>query len=158
MDILEAFCNDLRNKGLKKNQVIQYSNQVHFIWESLDPSLQLYPKSAFSNNYALQDLYRRPTFNRIGKDGVEASTMRARYTSLSYYIAFLRKRHVYAGLSRADLTNLSENMNDLNKKLGPRINETEVSIRKRKKKTANDNTSHNQVRKISAYPKFDFHI
>lgn len=113
-NLLEGICDDLRNKGLKKNQVTQYSNQMHFIWESLDSSLQLYQKSAFSNNYALQDLYHRSTFNRVGKDGVEASTMRARYTSLGYYIAFLRKRHVYAGLSRADLTNLSENMNVLN--------------------------------------------
>lgn len=107
---------------------------MHFIWKSLDPNLQLNPKSAFSNNYALQDLYHRPTFNRIGKDEVEASTMRARYTSLGYCIAFLRKRHVYAGLSREDLTNLSENMNDLNKELGPRINERKALIRKEKKK------------------------
>ena len=58
----------------------------------------------------------------IGKEkSVQAGTLRSRFTPLTYFIQFLRKHQVFAGMSRTHLKLLEDCVNDFNKELNPFI-------------------------------------
>ena len=119
--LLHAFIKDSIKGGMDKQLATQHANQTELIWGSLDNLCTMFPRNVLTNKYAIQDKYHAPSVRNIGKGGVEASTLRSRYTSLKIFISFLRKRGIFAGLFREDLTRIQENVADLNKELGPRI-------------------------------------
>ena len=132
--LMKAFKRDLCQRGYENNAAKQHIQQLELIWGVLDKKFEMFPKNALSNKYVFQDVYHRPAVADIGKGGVAASTLRSRYTSLGFFISFLRKRGVFAGLHRKHLTALQENIHDLNKELGPMIQQRKVDVRQQKKK------------------------
>ena len=132
--LMNAFVDDLRQGGMTKELALQHANQVELIWGVLDQTFSMFPRSVLTNKYTLQDKYHRPTLKEVGRGGVEASTLRSRYTSLNNFTCFIRKRGIFAGLLRRDITFLQENMKDLNKELSSKISQRKVTIRREKKK------------------------
>ena len=71
----------------------------------------------------------------IGKpNGVQAGTLRSRYTSLSFFIQFLRKQQIFAGMSRFDLSNIENAISDFSKELHLHIAQRKVEVRRNKAK------------------------
>lgn len=129
-DLMKVFVAKLKASGSDDRLAKQHRNQVEMIWGTLDKKFVMFPKNPLSNKYALQDNYHRPLFCEIGKGGVEGSTLRARYTSFNFFLTFLRKRGIFAGLTGSDITNVLENIQDLNKELGPKISQRRIDVRK----------------------------
>ena len=68
------------------------------------------------------------------KNGVQPGTLRARYTSLSHFINFLRSNQIFAGLSRQHLHLLEEQVNAFSKTLNPSIKQRKIDVRREKVK------------------------
>ena len=109
-DLMDLFEESLRpSSGSKMAQ--QHRNQLQLIWSTLDKDMKMFPKNALSNIHLFRDCYHNPNFKLIGaKEGVQAGTMRSRYTSLGYFISFLRRYGVYAGMNRLQIQNLETTM------------------------------------------------
>ena len=67
------------------------------------------------------------------KGGVQASTLRARYVSFGFFLQFLRKQQIFAGMSRSQLTVLNQAIEDFNKELNPLIKQRKVEVRQMKR-------------------------
>ena len=93
-----------------------------------------FPKCAFSNSLLVEDKYHNITLELVGKGGNEASTLRVRFSALRYYIRFLRRRHVYAGLDRADLSRFLEYIDDWNADFTKLIAQRKTDLRRLKLK------------------------
>ena len=134
--LLDAFCDDLLSSGAMDNRMaVQHRNYVELVWAMLDKNMVVLPLNALSNLHLLRDFYHRPSVASIGKKhGVQASTIRSRYTSLSFFLQFLRKQQVFAGMSRAQIQLLSETITDFNKELNPFIKRRKVDVRRNKVK------------------------
>ena len=134
-DLLKAFYEDLISKGTTKVVATQHKNQIKLIWETLTPELELLPKNAFSNFHLLKHAYHVPSMKIMGtKDGVQAGTLRARYTSLSLFVQFIRRNEIFAGMSRQQLHAFEDTLADFNKELNPYIKQRKVDVRRFKVK------------------------
>ncbi|XP_057300018.1 uncharacterized protein LOC130630515 isoform X2 [Hydractinia symbiolongicarpus] len=132
-DLLDNFQEELLQSGHTKDNSTQHRNQVELIWTSISKDLVMFPINPLSNMHLLRDYYHRPTFKTIGKkDGVQASTLRARYGSLGMFLQYLRRNEIFAGMSRLQLSSLSQSANDFNKQLNPLVKQRKVEIRKNK--------------------------
>ena len=90
----------------------------------------MFPKNAFTNSQLIEDQYHNVTLNLIGKGGNEASTLHVRYVAVRFCIRFLRRRHVFAGLSRKDLNQLLQNVEDWNSDFTNLIAQCKTDLRK----------------------------
>ena len=132
-DVLDAFQNDLYESGHEKDNSIQHRNSMHLIWASLNKDLAMFPLNPLANIHLFRDFYHRPTYKRIGrKDGVQASTLRSRYVSFGFFIQFLRKNQIFAGMSRMQMQTLEQSVSDFNKELNPHIKQRKVEVRRQK--------------------------
>ena len=95
----------------------------------------MFPINALTNLHSLRDNYHYPTFEMIGKTGgVQASTLRSRYTSSGFFVQFLRKNQIFAGLKRFQLQMVEQAMTDFNKDLNPHIKQRKIDVRRDKVK------------------------
>ena len=134
-DLLELFKESLENSGLDQRMSQQHRNQLITIWETMDPNMTMIPVNSLANIYKFRDFYHTPLFKSIGKKGcVQAGTVRARYVSLGFFLQFLRKYQIFAGMSRMQIQILEQAMNDFNKDLHPLIQQRKVEVRKNKRK------------------------
>ena len=125
--LLEAFRQDLVDIG--NNSSDQHIHGTRLIWEILDPDMQMFPNQ-LGNTLALEDIYHKVTMSMIGKAGaVQAPTLRVRWCSLNYFLKFLRRRHIYAGVSLDAIQRLQLSINDWNEQLAPYIAKRKVEIR-----------------------------
>ena len=106
-DLLEAFVTELAKKH-PLSRADSYRRHLEYIWKIIDPQMKLFPKCAFSNSLLVEDRYHNITLQMVGNGGNEASTLRVRFTALRYFINFLRRRHVFAGLFRTDCNKVLE--------------------------------------------------
>ena len=117
----------MASSGHTKDNAVQHRNQVELIWSTLDERVQIFPQCALGNIHLFRDFYHRPSFQVINKkDGVQASTLRARYISFGFFLQFLRKQQIFAGMSRSQLTVLKQAIEDFNKELNPLIKQRNV--------------------------------
>ena len=134
--ILEAFYNDLVQSSRDPddvNNAMQHRNKVELIWRTLSEEMILFPKNALANLHLLRNFYHVPTYRMIGrKGGVQASTLRSRFTSLTFFIQFVRKQQIYAGMSRNELSHLEKAVEDFNKELNPHIKQRKIDVRRNK--------------------------
>ena len=131
--LLEAYYNDLMQTGVERNVAFQHRNHVELIWSTISKDLIMFPVNPLSNLHLFRDYYHYPSFQMIGKkNGVQASTLRSRYTSLTFFLQFLRKNQIYAGMSRSQLHLLDESITDFNKDLNPHIKQRKVDVRREK--------------------------
>ena len=93
-ELMNAFMQDLEQRGYETDAAKQHANNVDLIWTILDNTYTIFPKNVLANKYALQDKYHRPAKREIGRGCVEANTLRTRYTSLKFFVTFLRKRGI----------------------------------------------------------------
>ena len=128
--LLKGFLESLLSAGMENNLAVQHKNHVELVWSTVSKKMTILPVHPLSNLHLLRDFYHYPTFQMIGKrDGVQASTLRSRYTSLGFFIQFLRKCQVFAGMSRMQLQVLEQAIGDFNKELNPLIKQRKVTIR-----------------------------
>ncbi|XP_057297196.1 uncharacterized protein LOC130626107 isoform X2 [Hydractinia symbiolongicarpus] len=134
-DLLDAFEQDLLTSGHTKANSVQHRNHVTLMWSAVDRELNMFPVNPMSNIHLFRDFYHRPTFKSIGKHGgVQASTLSSRYVSLGFFIQYLRRNQVFAGMSRVQLQILSDTIKDFNKQLNPFIKQRKVQVRRLKVK------------------------
>lgn len=137
-DLLDAFQKDLEEGTCQENLAMasQHRNAVELVWSTISSEMEMFPTNALSNLHLLSDKYLKPSFSIIGQPGgVQAGTLRSRNTSLTTFISFLRREHIFAGFSRDNLKQLEKALDDNNKKLHPKINQRKVDIRRFKAKT-----------------------
>ena len=119
--------------AIGEKMAMQHRNYVEEIWATLDKDMKVVPVNALSNLHLLRDYYHRPALRKVGKQhGVQASTIRSRYTSLNFFIQFLRKEQVFPGMSRYQIQLLSEAIDDYNKELNPLIKQRKIDVRRNK--------------------------
>ena len=107
-NLLNAFQAELEKKKGDVTKAKRYVQHVKFVWRMIDGKTQVLPQSAFSNCLLIEDKYHNYTLSKIGTPGNQASTLRVRFSDLKMFIQFLRRRRVYGGLTRSDLTKLTE--------------------------------------------------
>ena len=96
--------------------------------------MQIFPQCALGNIHLFRDFYHRLSFQMINKKGgVLVSTLRARYVSFGVFLHFLRKQQIFAGMTRSQLTVLSQAIEDFNKELNPLIKQRQVEVRQMKR-------------------------
>ncbi|XP_057302645.1 uncharacterized protein LOC130636789 isoform X2 [Hydractinia symbiolongicarpus] len=128
-ELLEAFKSEVeKKKGAVKAK--RYRQHVEYIWTIIDPNMAVIPASAFANCLLVEDKYHDPTYRLIGKGGNEASTLRVRYVALRAFIRFLRRRHVYGGITRDQMTALSEYIDEWNADFTESIAQRKTDIRR----------------------------
>ena len=132
--LLEAFEEDLIANGQNQQQAQQHVMYVEYIWNIVDESKTLFPEHAFSNPICIEDNYHRISYELVGNGGVEANTLRTRFSSLRAFIKFLRRRHIFAGMSRDHFRILEESIEDWNSRLKPLIRQRRIDLRKEKAK------------------------
>ena len=132
-DLLNAFVEEMSRKHPQR-RALNYRAHLEYIWDIVDQKRQLFPKCAFSNSLLVEDRYHNVTLELVGKGGNEASTLRVRFTALRYFIKFLRRRHVYAGLDRNDFNRLLEYIDDWNNDFTKLISQRRTDIRRVKVK------------------------
>ena len=131
--LLKAFKSSLTSLGLDETMANQHQNHVELIWSVVSKEMRIFPIHPISNLHLFRDYYHYPTFKMIGKKkGVQAGTLRSRFTSLIYFIQFLRKHQVFAGMLRTHLKLLEDCVNDFNKELNPFIKQRKVTVRREK--------------------------
>ena len=135
-ELLDAFYDNVsKGRADEHNNALQHRNKVEYIWECIDPKKSIFPKNSLSNVHLLRNHYHVPTFNSMGtEDGVHAPTLRSRYTSLNFFLQFLRTQQIFAGMSRLEISLLSEAINDFNKELNPHVKQRKVDVRRQKVK------------------------
>ncbi|XP_057295982.1 uncharacterized protein LOC130624937 isoform X1 [Hydractinia symbiolongicarpus] len=130
--LMKAFEEDLVANGSSERQAKQHCQYVEYIWDIVDPSRTMFPLHAFSNPICIEDNYHRLSLELVGKGGVEANTLRTRFSSLRHFLKFLRRRHIYAGLTREHFRLLEESIEDWNIRLRPLIKQRKVNLRRLK--------------------------
>ena len=89
--LLNAFKEDLLQKGLGKDPAQNHVTNLSYIWKCVSPSMELLPKHPLANLHVLRHLYHAPSFKTMGtKAGVQSGTIRARHTSLTHFNHFVR--------------------------------------------------------------------
>ena len=130
--LLKAFKQDLTS-SLSYDAATNHVNNVKLIWKSLSPTMEMLPKNALGNLHLLRHKYHIPQTEKMGtKKGVQHGTLRARYTSLSHFIDFLRSNQIFAGMSRQCLHMLEEQVGAFTKKLNPSIKQRKIDVRREK--------------------------
>ena len=115
---------------VERNVAVQHHNHVELIWSSISKDLIMFPVSPLSNLHLFRDYYDYPSFQMIGKkNGVQASTLRSKYTSVTFFLQFLREK---SRMSRSQLHFLDESMTDFNKDLNPHIRQRKVDVGREK--------------------------
>ena len=133
--LLEQFQSELEGSGHDRQNAVQHRNSVELIWISIDKSPTMFPVNGLCNVHLFRDFYHRPNFLRIGReDGVQASTLRARYVSLGFFFQFLRKYQIFAGINRKQMDLIEKSVEDFNKELNPLIKQRKVDVREEKRK------------------------
>ena len=67
------------------------------------------------------------------KNGVQASTLRSRYTSVAFFLQLLiEKKQIFAGMSRSQVHLLDESLTDFNKDFSPHIKQRKVDVGREK--------------------------
>ena len=133
--LLEAFFNDLASAAMERDTAMAHKNKVELILTAINKreNMQMFPVNPLSNLHLLRDYYHRPTFRMIGnKGGVQASTLRSRFVSMNFFIQFLRKQQIFAGMSRIQLSYLEDTISDFNKELNPLIKQRKIDVRREK--------------------------
>ena len=124
--LLEAFKKDLLSTlanldGEEKDKLAsQHRNQLTEIWSFISKDLQIFPVNPLANVYLMEG-YHSETKANINKGGLTAGTLRSRFTSLRFFIQFLRRMQIFAGMSRDQLLILEKSIEDFNKELNPYI-------------------------------------
>ena len=130
----EAFQIELvKRKGDSVNAK-RYVQHVKFIWRMIDSRTKVLPKPAFSNCLLVEDKYHKYTLSMRRTPGNQTSTLRVRFTALNLFIQFLRRRKVYGGTARADLTKLKEYIDEWNTDFTQPIAQRKTDLRRIKKK------------------------
>ena len=133
-ELLSEFQRQMAISGHTKNNAVQHRNQVELIWSALDEQMQIFAQCALGNIHLFRDFYYRPSFQMINKKGrVQVGTLRARHVSFGFFLQFLRKQQNFAGMSRSQLTVLSQAIEDFNKELNPLIKQRKVEVRQMKR-------------------------
>ena len=131
--LLEAFEAEVAiKKGTRK--AAAYRQHVEYIWTVIDPEMTVLPENALANVILVEDKYHNPTYKLVGKGGSEASTLRVRFVALRAFIRFLRRRQVYGGMTRLQLTKLSEYIQEWNSDFTDMIAQRKTDIRRIKVK------------------------
>ena len=133
-DLLDAFREDIACKKGKEQYGMNYKNHVDYIWTVVDPSKTVLPTCGLGNPTLVEDVYHKPTFSQVGKGGNEASSLRVRFTALKAYIAFLRRRKIYGGMTRAQMTSLLEYVEIWSSDFTDMVAQRKTDIRRIKKK------------------------
>ena len=131
--LLDAFVEELARKHPQR-RAANYRKHLEYIWEIVDPTMQIFPKCALGNSLLVEDRYHNVTVQLVGKGGNEASTLRVRFTALRYFIKFLRRRHVFAGLGRDDFNRILEYVAEWNADFTKMIAQRKIDLRKIKLK------------------------
>ena len=105
------------------------------IWGVISKTDEMLPIHPLTNYHLLRNAYHKPSLADIGKGGVQSSTIRSRYTSLSKFITFLRKNQIFAGMTIVQLNLLECSIKDLNDDLTKLIRQRKVEVRQQKIKT-----------------------
>ena len=146
-NLLNAFVQELMIKHTATRSA-NYRKHLEYIWTIIDPKFTIFPKNAFTNSQLIEDQYHNVTPNLVGKGGNEASTLRVRYVAVRFFIRFLRRRHVIAGLNRNDLNQLLQNVEDWNSDFTNLTAQRKTDLRKIKIKRADETKTHDSVWKI----------
>ena len=97
--------------------------------------MKMFPVNQLGNIYKFRDFYHVPNFKLVGKEGgVQAGALRARYVSFGFFLQFIRKYQIFAGMNRIQIQTLEQTMSDFNKDLYPLIQQRKVEVRKNKRK------------------------
>ena len=131
--LLEAFKDELCVKH-PVSRAVGYRNHVEYIWKVIDPEMQIFPKSAFSNTLLVEDQYHNVTSSLVGKGGNEASTLRVIFVALRLFLKFFRRRHVYGGLNQEEINKLVEYIEEWNSDFTKHIAQHKTDIRRIKLK------------------------
>ena len=134
-DLLDLFKDSLETSGLEPNTALQHKNQIENIWGTIDSEMKMYPINSLANVHKFRDFYHAPIFKNLGKRGhIQAGTLRARYVSLGFFLQFVRKYQIFAGMNRMQIQILEQSVNDFNKDLHPLIQQRKVEVRKMKRR------------------------
>ena len=121
-DFLDLFKDSLETSGLEPNTHI---NQLENIWGTIDSEMKMFPSNSYIDKF--RDFYRAPIFKNDGKKGhIQAGTLSARYVSLEFFLRFVRKYQIFAGMNRM------QSVNDFNNYLHPLIQQRKVRKMKRR--------------------------
>ena len=104
--LIDAFREDISCTKGKEQYSMNYKHHVDYIWTVVDPSRIVLPTCGLGNPILLEDVYHKRTFSQVGKGGNKVSTLRVRFTALKACIAFLRRRKIYGGMTRAPCRNM----------------------------------------------------
>lgn len=80
----------------------------------------------FTSIHLFKRFYHEPAFNLIGRKGG--------FTSLGFFLSFLRKNLIFAGMTRMQMHLFEEMISDLNKDLNPMIKQRKIEVRANKLK------------------------
>ena len=81
----------------------------------------------------MEDKHHRTTYIQVGKGGNEASSLRVRLTVLKAYIAFLRQRKFYGGMTRSQMTSLQEYVEEWSTDFTDMVAQRKTNIKRIKK-------------------------
>ena len=81
----------------------------------------------------MEDKHYRTTYIQVGKGGNKASSLRVRLTALKAYIAFLRQRKFYGGMTRSQMTSLQEYVEEWSTDFTDMVAQRKTNIKRIKK-------------------------
>ena len=87
------------------------------------------PVNALLNIHLFRDYYHLPTFQSLNtSNGVQAETLKGLMFLWSFFLQFLRKYQVFAGISRDQIRILEQCVNYFNKELNPHVKQRKVDV------------------------------
>ena len=132
-DFLDLFKDSLETSGLEPNTALHHKNQLENIWGTIDSEMKMFTSNSYIDKF--RDFYRAPIFKNVGKKGyIQAGTLRARYVSLGFFLQFVRKYQIFAGMNRMQIQFLEQSVNHFNNDLHPLIQQGKVEVREIKRR------------------------
>ena len=127
-------------KFLKRTEktASQYILDINDVWSTIDPNMCLHPNQ-FKDPENVETMFFLPMRKKLEEnkdkeideqsDHIQARTIKSKLQSIIRFTGFLRDRHIFIGLSRQEITDLTQFIWELQKNLKDLINEREHSIK-----------------------------
>ena len=117
---------------------LQYIKDINDVWSTVDPNMALYPNQ-LQDPESIETMFFLPMKKKLEDnkdkdpheqtDHVQAKTIKSKLQSLIPLCSFLRDRHLFIGLNRQQLLDLTHFIAELQKNLKDLISERENSIK-----------------------------
>ena len=116
----------------------QYILDINDVWSTIDPNMCLHPNQ-FKDPENVETMFFLPMRKKLEEnkdkeideqsDHIQAKTIKSKLQSIIRFTGFLRDRHIFVGLSRQEITDLTQFIWELQKNLKDLISEREHSIK-----------------------------